>query len=545
MIRAFILAAALISAPFAIQAQQQPPAAPEAPPAPTEPAAPSTDDPGESIESTVERAVDEAMEAVELDDDRRFRWRSREDNAIVHIGEDAHLAKDDYADAVVSIFGSATALGEVKDVVVAVFGDMRAEGPVGEAAVAVFGNAYVNNHVGQEAGAVFGDLTLGPDAEIDGDVFVIGGRLNRDPGAIIDGKVEQIVIGEGFDMAWLRTWIEHCLLYGRPLAFESGLGWAWSLAFAFLAFYVLLAVMFGDALNRCVDTLETRPGESLLAALLSIVLTPVAFFVLLITVVGIVLMPFLGLALFVAGLFGKAAVLGWFGRRVTRVTGIGAFSQIIFAVLIGGLLLMLLYTVPVLGFIMYKVVGLLGLGVVLYTLLLTMQAKRAAAAPPPAGIGAGPVGVGEAIPGDATASAALHTNELAAPRAGFWIRMAALFIDLILIGVAVSILADDGALLVVLAGYGALMWKLRGTTVGGIVCNLQVVRTDGRDIEWDTAIVRALSCFVSLIPAGLGFLWIAFDRDRQAWHDKIAGTVVVRVPRVASLASPAPSAPAP
>jgi uncharacterized RDD family membrane protein YckC len=74
------------------------------------------------------------------------------------------------------------------------------------------------------------------------------------------------------------------------------------------------------------------------------------------------------------------------------------------------------------------------------------------------------------------------------------------------------------------------MWKLRGTTIGGIICNLQVVRADGRPLDWSTAIVRALSCLLSLVAAGLGFFWIAFDADKQGWHDKIAGTIVVRGP---------------
>ena len=85
--------------------------------------------------------------------------------------------------------------------------------------------------------------------------------------------------------------------------------------------------------------------------------------------------------------------------------------------------------------------------------------------------------------------------------------------------------------LVVLAAYGAVMWKMRGSTIGGIVFDLHVIRTDGRPIDWQTAIVRALSCFLSLAVAGLGFIWIAFDDNNQAWHDKIAGTVVVRVPK--------------
>ena len=88
--------------------------------------------------------------------------------------------------------------------------------------------------------------------------------------------------------------------------------------------------------------------------------------------------------------------------------------------------------------------------------------------------------------------------------------------------------------LLVLAAYGAAMWKLRGATIGGIVFDLQVVRLDGQPIDWETAIVRALACFLSLAVAGLGFFWIAFDHGKQAWHDKIAGTAVVRV-RLAGL----------
>jgi uncharacterized RDD family membrane protein YckC len=114
--------------------------------------------------------------------------------------------------------------------------------------------------------------------------------------------------------------------------------------------------------------------------------------------------------------------------------------------------------------------------------------------------------------------------------------MAALLIDAILIGVVFSVLHDaEGIFLPALAAYGAVMWKLKGTTIGGILCNLQVVRLDGRELDWGTAIVRALSCFLSLAVAGLGFLWIVFDNERQSWHDKIAGTVVVRAPQGVSL----------
>ena len=49
--------------------------------------------------------------------------------------------------------------------------------------------------------------------------------------------------------------------------------------------------------------------------------------------------------------------------------------------------------------------------------------------------------------------------------------------------------------LLALALYGAAMWKTKGTTVGGIVFGIKVARLDGREIDWPTAIVRALGCW--------------------------------------------------
>jgi len=127
-------------------------------------------------------------------------------------------------------------------------------------------------------------------------------------------------------------------------------------------------------------------------------------------------------------------------------------------------------------------------------------------------------------------------NAAVLPRAGFGIRMVALLLDVILIGILTHQVYHHGDFhLLLLGAYGAVMWKLKGATIGGIICGLQVVRVDGRPIDWPTAIVRALSCFLSLAVVGLGFIWIAIDQDRQGWHDKIAGTAVVRAPKGASL----------
>jgi len=480
----------------------------------------------------------------------------------VSIGHDSKLAAGQKADAVVSVFGSSTSDGEVANAVVSIMGNTRVTGPVGNSAVAVLGNVYVDSHVKGEVIGVMGDVELGPHAIVDGGIHVVGGTLKRDPAAIVRGDVDNVVLfGPGGQLEWLGNWVQHCLVYGRPLALSPGLGWAWGIALGFLALYLLIALLFPKGIEQCVRTMEEQPGRSVLASILTVICKPIVFVILIATVIGIALVPFLAMGLFLAGLFGKAVALAWLGRRFLAIGGEGAHRPPVLAVLIGGVVALALYVVPVLGFVAYKGLDILGLGIVVYTLI---RGSRRDAGTPAGNAGAGAAAAaasapfaatGESTPGAAAAAAAepapggaaagaapAAAPKPAAPladasmeRAGFWIRMGGLMLDIILVAVATEFLpfSNDHShtFLLLLAIYGAVMWKLKGTTVGGAVCNLRVVRLDGRAIDWPTATARALGCFLSMAIAGLGFIWVVFDPERQSWHDKIAGTVVVRVPR--------------
>jgi uncharacterized RDD family membrane protein YckC len=79
--------------------------------------------------------------------------------------------------------------------------------------------------------------------------------------------------------------------------------------------------------------------------------------------------------------------------------------------------------------------------------------------------------------------------------------------------------------------YFAGMWTWKGTTIGGIVLGLKVVRHDGQPVSFVVALVRGLAAAFSAMVLFLGFLWIAWDKEKQGWHDKIAGTVVLKLPR--------------
>jgi uncharacterized RDD family membrane protein YckC len=557
----------------AMRAQEAAPPASQAPANPDEPkqpeppvAARSTEDkpqvtatePPAAVapEAKPEEAAAEATPATEplqekADEPRRHRRSHRSGNERVSFGGNSTLAEGETAEAVISIFGSSTSSGEVADAVVSIIGSSRVEGgTVGDAVVSVLGNTYVNGEVRGEVVAVMGNVELGPKAVVNGEVVCIGGQLKRDANAVVKGNVQNIAVaGRHFDFSALTAWFTECLLYGRPLAFDSRLVWAWTIALGLLGFYALIALIAPSGVVKCAETLEQRPGYSLLAALLTMLLTPVAFILLALTLfiaVGFVLIPLLSLGLFFAALFGKIVMLAWLGRRFTKLLGDGPLAHPVFGVLIGGVVVLGLYTVPIVGFITYKLLGILGLGVVVYTLLRQFKASRpakplvVAAAASVAGIVATPLEGAVPSPVAPMVSAAPPVVSAATlPRAGFWLRLSAAFLDFILIFVTSMIVlhgifnyhGGPGINFLLWIAYHPIMWKLKGTTIGGIICGLKVVRLDDRPIDWSVAIVRTITAFMSFCVAGLGFIWVAFDDEKQSWHDKVAGTTIVVVPK--------------
>jgi len=67
-----------------------------------------------------------------------------------------------------------------------------------------------------------------------------------------------------------------------------------------------------------------------------------------------------------------------------------------------------------------------------------------------------------------------------------------------------------------------------GATLGKMALRLKVVKTEG-ELDWVTIILReTIGKFVSGIILGIGYLMVAWDPKKQALHDKIAGTYVIR-----------------
>ncbi|MGZ8254571.1 MAG: RDD family protein [Burkholderiaceae bacterium] len=132
--------------------------------------------------------------------------------------------------------------------------------------------------------------------------------------------------------------------------------------------------------------------------------------------------------------------------------------------------------------------------------------------------------------------------------AGFWLRVGAALIDTILVSLIIwpvltAVYGMDywsGEQLIqgpvdflvswVLPAVAVILfWLARQATPGKMAVGARIVdaRTGGKP---GTAqlLIRYLGYYVAMLPLFIGILWVAFDPRKQGWHDKMAGTVVVR-----------------
>lgn len=107
-------------------------------------------------------------------------------------------------------------------------------------------------------------------------------------------------------------------------------------------------------------------------------------------------------------------------------------------------------------------------------------------------------------------------------------------IDAILLAISfavVSAIAGDlsGILqIVIFLTYMIGLKASRGATLGYQFLDMKIVAINGSELTVKQIAIRVISSVFSLVPFGLGFFWILIDENNQAWHDKIAGTYVVR-----------------
>jgi uncharacterized RDD family membrane protein YckC len=127
---------------------------------------------------------------------------------------------------------------------------------------------------------------------------------------------------------------------------------------------------------------------------------------------------------------------------------------------------------------------------------------------------------------------------------GFAMAVIAILLSLLLSGLAGVARGTDSFLLSAAAGtlgvmvwfaililqflYFGYYWNKSGQSIGMKLTGIKVIRQDGNLMSYIRAALRGtFGYWVSGLIFGLGYIWAAFDGEKEAWHDKIFDTWVV------------------
>jgi uncharacterized RDD family membrane protein YckC len=139
---------------------------------------------------------------------------------------------------------------------------------------------------------------------------------------------------------------------------------------------------------------------------------------------------------------------------------------------------------------------------------------------------------------DPFGTAPAATSGPSGPRAGFWTRFGASFIDGLILVVPYLIIVFAinpivGYAVYILGGIAYFTYYEggpTGQTIGKKALGIRVIDFNtGGPIGNGRAFIRYLGRIVSGIPIYLGYFWMLWDKEKQTWHDKMATAVVVPV----------------
>ena len=465
--------------------------------------------------------------------------------------------------------------GEVAREVIVVFGDAYIDGRVDRDVVVILGSAHLASTAVIDGSLVVvgGSAKAAQGAKIHEDLFVGGGGLDAPVGFAPGGRYVAIgstALGRYFED--FVPWLTRGLLWGRPIV--PSLPWVWAIAGLFFLVNLLLNVVFDAPVKASVVTLRATPMSAFMTGLLVMLLAGPVCLLLAVSVIGLAVVPFVVCALLIAAVFGKIAFARWLGMSVVHQDEPDNKAQSMRSFLIGSAVMCIAYMIPIVGFVTWGLAGVFGLGASTMAFFSAYRRENPKpprkvkvpapeppppAAPPPISGPEGPFDGAQDRPSPSVADAsavppaeeplyaavatgpvdaapgAAATELVMLPRAAFVERLAAFALDAILVIIIVQVLdihhQEARVGFIVALAYHISFWTLKSTTLGGIICQLRLVRVDGARVSFPDALVRGLTGIFSLAVFGLGFLWILRDPDKQAWHDRVAGTYVVKVPR--------------
>ena len=117
--------------------------------------------------------------------------------------------------------------------------------------------------------------------------------------------------------------------------------------------------------------------------------------------------------------------------------------------------------------------------------------------------------------------------------AGFWKRVLALLIDMLVmapVGFAVGLIWEGGNLVGVIVGwtyYSVMESSPKQGTLGKMALGIKVTDLDGNRISFGRATGRYFAKWLSALILGIGYIMVAFTAKKQGLHDQVASCLVV------------------
>ena len=229
-------------------------------------------------------------------------------------------------------------IGEEVGTAVSIGGDVRVYGTVRDGVISVGGSVF-----------------LGPEAVVHGDVTTIGGMVVKQEGAIVSGDIntcDTTRITSFFERPPPSSWKED-----RGTPFMPGM-------FPFLGFLALALIVVAllpEKVDLISSTIRYHTGISLLWGVIgTLLIFPVAL-VLVISLVGIILIPLEILVVFIAFFLGSVAVARIIGERII-VAIKKSGSPMVIETLVGSVVLWATGLIPVVGWMVISAAAVIGFG---------------------------------------------------------------------------------------------------------------------------------------------------------------------------------------
>ncbi|MCX5782206.1 MAG: hypothetical protein NT145_05830 [Elusimicrobia bacterium] len=225
------------------------------------------------------------------------------------------------------------------------------EGMTVKNAVAIWGDVTVNGIVEQDAVSIGGSVTLGPRAQVGRNVVSIKGTVNKDPRARINGNITEIghmcISGAG-------PCCKGKYFFGKKIL----------MFFGFLALALLFVAIFQKLTQNITVLIDKNILKSFIWGIIgSLLIVPVGF-LLLISLIGIVLIPLEIIFVALAMLIGYFIFARFSGRKIVLAFKFRETS-VLFETFLGLLVLGLIGLIPFLGFLVMKLAAVTGFGGVL------------------------------------------------------------------------------------------------------------------------------------------------------------------------------------